>query len=108
MNRFASLPLLAITILLLVGSVRAQDTFRTKIKPFLDAYCVVCHGPDVKKAGLRLDELNPDFVDPKTIALWIKAHDKIVTGAMPPKQRERPPQRDLDMATQWLHKELHT
>ena len=105
--RFAFAPLLVIAILGFAGSVGAQDTFNTKIKPFLAAHCVDCHGPLVKKAGLRLDELKPDFGDPKSMALWIKAHDKIVHGEMPPKKRARPPQADLDIVTQWLHKELH-
>ncbi len=93
-----------------VRGASAQDltaSFKAKIKPFLDAHCVDCHGPDVKKAGLRLDELKPDFANPKTAALWIKAHDKLVAGAMPPKKRERPPPRDLELVTQWLLKELH-
>jgi Protein of unknown function (DUF1592)/Protein of unknown function (DUF1588)/Protein of unknown function (DUF1585)/Protein of unknown function (DUF1587)/Protein of unknown function (DUF1595)/Planctomycete cytochrome C len=110
MSRSCSLPLVAVAILIFGGSVCAQDlasSFKAKIRPFLDAHCVDCHGPDVKKAGLRLDELQPDFGDPKTMALWVKAHDKLVAGAMPPKSRKRPSPRDLDMVTQWLYKELH-
>src|SRR5437762_2945837 len=106
MTRFSPL-LLAVAMVLFTGNVRGQDAFTAKIKPFLDAHCVDCHGPDVKKAGLRLDQLKPDFSDAKTMALWIKAHDKLVAGEMPPKKRARPPQRDLDLVTQWLHKELH-
>ena len=81
--------------------------FKTKIKPFLEAHCVDCHGPEVKKAGLRLDELKLDLENPKALALWIKAHDKIVQGEMPPKKRPRPPQAELDQVTQWLNQQLH-
>lgn len=84
----------------------AQDA-PSAIKPFLEAHCVDCHGPDVQKAGLRLDDLKADFTDPKTFAVWTKAHDKMVAGLMPPKKRERPPQSDLDGVTRWLNGQLH-
>ena len=108
MSRLFQSPLLAVALVLFARSVSAQEgPFQARIKPFIDAHCVECHGPDVKKAGLRLDDLKLDFSDPKTAAFWIKAHDKLVTGAMPPKKRVRPPQRDLDLVTQALHQELH-
>ena len=103
--------MIAVVLVLAARGACAQDvpaSFKAKIKPFLDAHCVECHGPDVKKAGLRLDDLKPDFADPKTAALWIKAHDKLAAGAMPPNNRAGPPQRDLEMATQWLRTELQT
>jgi hypothetical protein len=102
--------LIAVACLSFTGVVQAQDpaaTYRDKIRPFLDAHCIECHGKIVKRAGLRLDELMPDFGDVKTAASWVKAHDKLVAGQMPPKKRERPPQADLDMVTQWLQRELH-
>src|SRR5436190_23883636 len=99
MLRICSLSLIAVVMFLVPHRVCAQDMFKAQIKPFLDAHCVDCHGPDVKKAGLRLDDLKADFADPKAIALWIKAHDKLVAGEMPPKKRARPPQRDLDLVT---------
>ena len=107
MNRFS--PFVIVTFLLISQSAAAQDqaAFKAKIKPFLDAHCIDCHGPDVKKANLRLDQLQPDFSDAKLMKHWVHVHDKIVAGEMPPKKRERPPQRDLDSVTQWLQKELH-
>ncbi len=110
MSRVVPSPLLAVAVLLFAQSAYAQDltvSFKSTIKPFLDAHCVECHGPEVKKANLRLDEFQPDFADAKTAKLWIKTHDMLVAGAMPPKNRDRPPQRDLERMTQGLHKELH-
>ncbi len=94
-------------MLIFTGSVPAQDAFKAKIKPFIDAHCVDCHGAETKKAGLRLDELKPDFNDSRAMATWIKAHDKMVQGEMPPKKRPRPAKDELDAVTHWLHKELH-
>src|SRR5436190_20165167 len=76
----------------------AQDSaasFKEKIKPFLEAHCIDCHGPDTKKAGLRLDELKADFADSITATQWIKVLDKVHGGEMPPKNRARPAAKDV-------------
>lgn len=85
----------------------AQDAFAAKIKPFLAAHCTDCHGAETKKAGLRLDELKPDFRDARTTAHWISVHDKLVSGEMPPKKRKRPAKQELETVTHWLRTSLH-
>ncbi len=103
MNRTLSF----VGMLLLASMASAQDAaFASKVKPFLETHCVDCHGPDVKKAGLRLDTLKPDFTDAKAVELWTKVHDKIAHGQMPPPKRPRPPQAELAQATQWLNQQL--
>src|SRR5262245_17375814 len=90
------------------GKSPAQDTsFQAQIKPFFAAHCVDCHGPAVKKAGLRLDSLKPDYADAKVVETRTKVHDKIAQGKMPPPKRERPPQTELAQTTQWLNQQLH-
>ncbi|MBI5693621.1 MAG: hypothetical protein HZC55_26390 [Verrucomicrobia bacterium] len=38
------------------SAVRAETTFyQARIAPIMDRHCVVCHGPEKKKAGLRVD-----------------------------------------------------
>ncbi len=107
MDRF-HLPSLILLLGLMshAGRSAAQEP-KHALRPFLDAHCIDCHGSTVQKAGLRLDTLKFDLGDPRTMAQWVKVHDKLATGAMPPQKRERPPQRDLDQATRGLHKELH-
>lgn len=102
--------LTGITLLFFNQSVAAQEraaSFNTVVRPFLDTHCVSCHGAEVKKAGLRLDELKPDFADVRTAAHWIKAYDRVLAGEMPPKNRKRPTKDEINQVTQWLHKELH-
>src|SRR5258708_2364299 len=85
--------------------VTAQDLpgFDGKIKPFIKAYCTDCHGPDVKKAGLRLDTLGADLTDEASLAKWIHVHDKVAAGKMPPPKREQPPKAEAEAFTKWLH-----
>ena len=47
--------LVAVALLLAAGA-RAEPSFYTaRVAPILDQHCVVCHGADKQKAGLRLD-----------------------------------------------------
>jgi Protein of unknown function (DUF1592)/Protein of unknown function (DUF1588)/Protein of unknown function (DUF1587)/Protein of unknown function (DUF1585)/Protein of unknown function (DUF1595)/Planctomycete cytochrome C len=108
MNRLLRLCISAALVCCLCERSSAQDgTFQAKIRPFLDTHCVDCHGPEVHKAGLRLDKLKPEFADAKTAALWTKVHDKIAQGQMPPAKRRRPPQSELTQTTRWLNEQLH-
>ncbi len=84
-----------------------NQSFASKVKPLIENHCVSCHGPDVQKANLRLDTLQPEMTDERTAALWIGVHDKLKSGAMPPKNRERPEKAELEAAIGWLNTELH-
>ncbi len=98
-----------IILLLEISSLSAQpaaESFKAKLKPFIDAHCIDCHGPDVSKSGLRLDNLKFDATDTRTMATWAKAHDRVAAGEMPPKKRQRPPQAEIDAAVSWLHTNL--
>jgi hypothetical protein len=96
---------------LVVGTARGEDTaasFNASVKPLISAHCIDCHGEDTQKANLRLDTLPIDLHDDAAMATWIKVLDKVSAGEMPPKKRERPPQKQIDAATQWLAHELRT
>ena len=69
----------------LPAMVVAQD-----IEPFLDRHCFECHAPDSRKGNLDLTELPSDFASPGTFARWVKVHDRIESGEMPPKKKARP------------------
>jgi len=90
-------------------SARGQGSaaFKAKVKPLIDAHCLDCHGPDAQKAGLRLDTLTADVRDEKAMATWVRVHDKLKSGEMPPKKSERPPAMEVSAATDWLRSELH-
>jgi mono/diheme cytochrome c family protein len=108
MTRAASVLLFAFALTSPVA--RAEEpaaSFKTKVKPLIEAHCADCHGPDVQKAKLRLDNLSPDLRDERTAATWALVHDKLVSGAMPPKKRERPERAELHAATTWLQTNLH-
>ena len=91
-------------------SVRGDEpaaSFGAKVKSLIETHCVDCHGPDVQKGNLRLDNLSTDLRNERVMAKWVRVHDRLVSGEMPPKNRKRPERVELDAATSGLHRELH-
>jgi len=82
-------------------------SFNAKVKPLIEAHCVICHGPETQKANLRLDNLATDVRDERIANVWTNVYDKLVSGAMPPKNRERPAEAELKAAIALLQQELH-
>ncbi len=75
------------------------SAFEPKVRPLIEAHCVDCHGPDVQKGKLRLDgEIN--------MATWIKVHDRVAAGEMPPKKADQPPPTLRDESLKILHEAL--
>ncbi|MCS6852856.1 MAG: DUF1592 domain-containing protein [Gemmataceae bacterium] len=109
MARLASLIGVLALISVAGGIVQADEapaSFQPRLPAFVEAHCLECHGPDVQRAGFRLDTLRPEFGDARTAETWAKVHDKLRAGEMPPKKRERPPQEEVTALTRWLDQEL--
>lgn len=54
---------------------------------FLEQHCYDCHDADTKKGGLDLMALT---LDAQHLDLWIKVHDAVERGEMPPKKKKQP------------------
>jgi hypothetical protein len=57
---------------------------------FIDKHCVECHEADTKKGDLDLTTLKFDLDDTKAFAEWVKIHDRVRDGEMPPKKKPQP------------------
>lgn len=73
---------------------------------FLDQHCIECHDADLKKGGLDLSSLETEFADAKSFAIWVKVHDAIDAGDMPPKKQPRPPAEESAALLDWLDQKL--
>src|SRR5262249_45160909 len=62
---------------------------------FLERHCMECHDRETKKGGLDLTALKPEYAKPEVFARWVKVHDRIQSGEMPPKKPARPPAEDV-------------
>ena len=60
------------------------------LPPFLKKHCVVCHGAEKPKGGVRFDGPAPDFTDAKVAEKWLMARRLLAQGEMPPEGKLRP------------------
>ena len=80
-----------------IGLVRAPAAapFRPNADPFIENYCANCHDDVEKKAGLDLTVLPFTPADAANFARWVKVHDRLAAGEMPPKDKKRPDAAEL-------------
>ena len=67
-------------------------------RDFLEKHCFDCHDAESKKGDLDLSAFFALPFDPKTPATfkrWVRVHDRVRDGEMPPKKRRRPPDAEI-------------
>lgn len=79
-------------ILALLPTLTFADRFESSVRPFVNRYCLSCHGPDKQKADLRLDKLDPDIVNGSHTDTWQEVLDLINLSEMPPLDAKTQPQ----------------
>src|SRR5688500_14540548 len=84
--RFLGLAVLALFLARPAGA----DEPAAPDKVFVRDYCTGCHNEVDKKGRLDLTRLAFDPNDSANLAVWIKLHDRVQAGEMPPKSRVRP------------------
>lgn len=87
-TRYAT-PQAAILVLLIASTTPALSA-NPGLPTFLEAHCHSCHDATTKKGGLDLTSLKLDLAQPDNFTTWLKVHDRIESGEMPPKGRKRP------------------
>jgi hypothetical protein len=60
------------------------------IAAFTDRYCSSCHNDVDKEGGLDLTSLTFNPGDPENFTRWVKAHDRVQAGEMPPPDKRQP------------------
>src|SRR5262245_6048334 len=58
---------------------------------FTEKYCVSCHSGTQPKGGLDLESLKFAPGDSENFLTWVKVHDRVQAGEMPPKERKLRP-----------------
>ena len=77
----------AVLLLTLLTDPAAADE---PVLVFFAEHCVECHNADSRKGGLDLDVLSRKLEDAETLAAWVKIHDRVLDGEMPPAEMPRP------------------
>lgn len=93
----------AFTFALLIGPLARADR-----GAFLEQYCFKCHDEDTTKGNLDVTALKTDLTNEENFSLWVKIHDRIQSGEMPPKKEKRPLASDVKSVTGELAQSLIT
>jgi len=92
--------------MILAAAGAAPAKLPPKIHAVFEQHCYDCHDATEKKGGFDLDALKTNFADAENFARWVKVHDHIESGEMPPKKKERPPVTEQAAAVKWLRDSL--
>lgn len=82
-------------LVLALPAFGAAPALSEDIVAFTERHCSSCHNDVDKEAGLDLTSLKYNPSDRENFATWIKVHDRVQTGEMPPKEKKRPEAADL-------------
>lgn len=78
------------------------EMFESEIRPFLDEYCVKCHGPDKQKGERRFDSLAYPIADDDALIDYQDVLDLLNLGDMPPEEEEQPSSDERQQVANWL------
>ena len=84
------------------GQVSAS-VFKAEVRPFMDRWCIKCHGGRKQKAGLNLELLQPKHTSNGDVALVLKIRNHLRDGTMPPSKRRRPNAADVSAVVGWAN-----
>ncbi len=79
-----------------------SQQFDKQFRPLLTRHCVECHSGDKPKGKLRLDNLTLDLADAAARDHWAAVVERLESGEMPPKDKPRPPAKEVEALTGWL------
>ena len=74
---------------------------------FFKRYCYGCHDNDVEEAGFSIESLKRDYLSRDTHQAWVRVHDRIGNGDMPPRDEEQPTGEERSRLLAWLSDKLH-
>ncbi len=75
--------------------------YNTQVAPLITKYCAECHNATKKKGKIRLDEPLDAAKFMGDIEKWETLLEQVSTGQMPPEDKPRPDQKDVDTLVHW-------
>lgn len=95
----------AVAILLAAPPLRSAPAI-PGVEAFTEKYCANCHNDIDVEAGLDLTTLAYVPGDRNNFLTWVKVHDRLQAGEMPPKGKKRPDAAELAVFLQGLESSL--
>ncbi len=87
--------LITVFCFLAAPSVAVAASPLDEVKPFLNKYCLECHGAELQENNKRFDNLETSLAKLETLQLWQGIVDQLNLGDMPPKDSPQPTNNDV-------------
>ncbi|MFT5471687.1 MAG: hypothetical protein ACI8UO_006824, partial [Verrucomicrobiales bacterium] len=105
--------LIAVFTISFHSSTRAEDAApsrmpKAKLEPFLQEFCVRCHGPEKQKGQVRFDEGGWEISTNDEAQRWQDVLDQLNGGDMPPEDEKQPAAAELSLVLDSLTGSLLT
>ena len=87
----------------LAETAAPDDTYQTKILPFVKKFCLDCHNADKAAGGLTLDGYQTELQARKGRKDWEAMQEQLAAGEMPPKKKMLQPTKDeREFVVNWI------
>ena len=98
---------LTLIFALFAFGLKADEGFTRKIQPFLNTYCISCHGPEKQKGKIRFDQLTASMSDRKEAKLWARMLEAMEFGEMPSDSAKKfPTKAEARLVQGWISRAL--
>lgn len=98
---------LTLIFALFAFGLKADEEFTRKIRPFLNTYCISCHGPQKQKGKIRFDRLTASMSDRKEAELWARMLEAMEFGEMPSDSAKKfPAKAEARLVQGWISRAL--
>ena len=89
-----------------IQKTKNTDEYDSRVRPFLKAYCIKCHGPNKSKGDFALHKLDRDLISGQGVERWEDVLDALKSGDMPPKDEPQPNEKERKAVVDWIDAEL--
>ena len=87
------------------GTLGVAD-FRTAVAPFVESYCVKCHGAEKQKGKVALHTLRGEPLQASQMELWKQMLEQLDNGEMPPDDAKQPSPEERKRVQLWIRTAL--
>ena len=92
----------------LQGAVCCADTKNQWITNWIKKQCVNCHNEDEPNGELILSNIDLNFSTEETVQRWIRIHDRVRSGEMPPPEAAQPSSQEREQFTELVSDRIST
>ena len=90
------------------GSASADEPAESDVSPrqFLVQHCRSCHSGSAPKGEFHEESLSQNFADESNRQKWLSVLAQLKDGTMPPKDKPRPPESDVQRIIEWITEQV--